>query len=263
MKAKTKLATFLLSTVAVSMQLSNPVQAQVIDFESLPDGSPSTNTGVLLAPYTLSNGTTVTFGFDVNNDLIIDHNAIILSRTDTTSIPAYTSSGIPNIDRTPNKAGGNFLLRAPRSTALEGANLNVFDDTLATPASFLVQYSGTPVNSLSGELWDVDNAERYLIEALTGGGTLISSFLTPVIPAGEGPGTFDGQPFKFLFSDLSQNIGFLRISGSSRIGGGGFAFDNFNATGATTETVLEPGSLLGLLAMGAFGSISIFKRLNN
>ncbi|MBD1929461.1 PEP-CTERM sorting domain-containing protein [Trichocoleus sp. FACHB-90] len=262
MKTKTKLATFVLSTVAISMQLSSSVQAQVINFESLPDGSPSTATGALLAPYTLSNGTTVTFGFDVNNDLIIDHNAIIVSRKDS-NLPGYTSSGIPNIDRTLNNAGGNFLLRARRSTALEGANLNVFKDTLATPASFLVQYSGTPVNSLSGELWDVDHGERYLIEALTGGGTLINSFLTPEIPAGAGAGTFDGKPFKFLFSDLSQSIGFLRISGFSRIAGSGFAFDNFNATGAKKETVPEPGSLLGLLAMGAFGSISIFKRLNN
>jgi hypothetical protein len=264
MKTKTKLATFVLSTVAVSMQLSSSVQAQVIDFESLPNGSPSTDNQPLLAPYTLSNGTAVTFGFDINNDLIIDYNAIIDSRNDNQA--AYTSSlsgvSVPDADLTPNRAGGNFLLRAP-ALATEGVTLNVFNNVPGTtPASFLVQYSGTPVNSLSGEIWDIDAGERYLVEALTAGGGLISSFLTPVVPAGEGPGTFNALPYKISFSNLSQDIGFLRVSGSSRITGGGFAFDNFDAIGATISTVPEPNSLLGLVAMGSLGSISIIKRLN-
>jgi hypothetical protein len=261
MKTTAKLAAFTLSAVAVSMQLSSPVQAQVIDFESLPNGAPSTDNQPLLAPYTLSNGTTVTFGFDTNNDLVIDYNAIIESRTDG-GAPAYTSAGIPDIDRTPNNVGGNFLLRTPQ-IASEGVNLNVFNNVPGSiPASFLVQYSGTPVNSLSGEIWDIDNGERYLVEALTAGGTLLDSFITPVIPNGEGAGTFDGKPYTVSFSNLAQNIGFLRISGFSRIGGGGFAFDNFDATGATIETVPEPTSLLGLLAIGSVGSISVLKKLN-
>lgn len=88
----------------------------------------------------------------------------------------------------------------------------------------------------------------------------MDSFRTSGIPAGEGSGTFDGKPLKFLFSNLSQSVGFIRISGSERIGGSGFAFDNFNATGAKTETVPEPASALALLGFSSLGLASGLKR---
>ena len=146
------------------------------------------------------------------------------------------------------------MLRAP-------GGLSVFDNTRATPADFIVKYTGTSVRSASGQLWDIDSGEKYLIEALDSTRTLISSITTPTVPENESPDTFSALPFDFSFSKLTSDIGFIRISSIERGNGGGFAFDNFDATGETiSQDVPEPASILSLLGFAGLGSISILKR---
>ncbi|MEM8637667.1 MAG: PEP-CTERM sorting domain-containing protein [Cyanobacteria bacterium P01_G01_bin.54] len=235
----------MLSAVAASALLGfgamGAAEAQIIDFETLPGGGTPTDNQALTGGYT-TGGTTVNFGFDIDGDLIADLDAIIESRNDDLSTGAgYTSSGIPERDLSPTGEGGDFLLRAPSS-------LDVF-----TNADFLVSYSDDAVRSVSGQIWDIDYGERYLIEALNTSGGLIDSFLTPATPDREGVGTFDGLPYDFTFVDLAEDIAFVRITGSERIRGGGFAFDNFDATGATVEPpteVPEPASVAALTLFG-------------
>lgn len=236
------------TTTLFSLGAVSTAQAQIIDFETLPDGiTTPTDNQALTGSYNIG-GTTVNFGFDVDGDLIADLDAILESRNDSLATGGgYTSSGIPDLDLTPTGEGGDFLLRAP-------SGFNVFDDVgTATPVDFLVTYSGAAVRSVGGQLWDIDGGERYFIEALDANGGLLDSLLTPVVPNGEQIGTFDALPFNFAFTDLSEDIGFVRISGSSRVNGGGFAFDNFDATGTTVdpEDVPEPASLVALVMLGS------------
>lgn len=227
--------------------------AQIIDFETLPNDSIPTDNQELLDSYNI-NGTNLIFGFDINRDLVIDFNARIESRTDSPNTRFAYTHNIPggflsDVDLTETGEGGNFLLRTPQSTTTEGAYLSLFDDIPgATSADFIVQYTGTPTNSTSGQLWDIDGGENYLIEALQTDGTLIDSLITPTVPIGEGEGTLNSLPFDFSFSNLAEDIGFLRISGSNQIAGGGFAFDNF-VIGETFETVPEPSSTIALLSI--------------
>lgn len=234
-------------TTTLLLSFSGSAQAALIDFETLPDGiTTPTDNAALTNSYTV-NGTTVTFGFDTNNDLTIDADALFESRNDGGNTGrAYTSfPGGVDIDRTATNEGGDWLLRAP-------GGLNVFSTD-----DFIVKYTGTPARSASGQLWDLDRGEIYSIAALDSTGTVVSSITTPPIPGGEGPDTFDALPYNFSFSDLGGDIGYIRISGVRSGGGGGFAFDNFNATQSTVnpEPVPEPLTILGSATALGFGGL--------
>lgn len=226
--------------------------ASVINFETLPDGvTTPTDNAALTVPYIDNNGTIVIFGFDTDNDLNINLDAVLESRTDGFTGIAYTVRGLPDLDLTAMGEGGDWLLRAP-------SGINFFDNiSNRTTADFIIQYMGMRPTSASGQLWDIDGGESYLIEALDVSGVLISSLTTPTVPGDGGPGTFNGLPFTFSFEDLASEIGFIRISGLDRISGGGFAFDNFNATAAAQ--VPEPGAL-GALALLSLGSWFVKKK---
>ncbi|MEQ9550086.1 MAG: PEP-CTERM sorting domain-containing protein [Coleofasciculus sp. G3-WIS-01] len=236
-------------TTTLLLSFSGSAQAALIDFETLPDGiTTPTDNAALTNSYTV-NGTTVTFGFDTNGDLTIDADAAFESRNDSINTGvSYTHGSSPDLDRTATNEGGDWLLRSPGGVDF----LNVFDS-----ADFIVKYTGAPATSASGQLWDIDAGEIYSIEAFDSTGTIISSITTPPIPGGEGPNTLSGLPYDFSFSNLSSDIGSIRISGVERIGGGGFAFDNFNATQSTVnpEPVPEPLTILGSATALGFGGL--------
>ena len=233
---------FVTATITTLSFGSSAGIAAIIGFEELPDGTTPTDDAALTDSYE-ENGTLITFGFDTNNDLVIDRDAVFESRNDSGAELAYTHSNIPDLDRTTNGEGGNWLLRAP-------GNLSIFTNS----STFLVQYSGATVNSASGQLWDIDYTERYLIEALSSSGVLLDSFLTPTVLDNEGPNTFSGLPFDFSFDALSDNIGFIRVTGQKQSTfGGGFAWDNFNATQSDLPSPSEPMPVPEPLS--AFGTI--------
>ncbi len=164
----------------LAFAIAGPVEASTITFETLPDGfTTPTDNAALTSSYTVD-GTTVTFGFDINGDLEIDADAILESRNDDYGPGlvglAYTYSGVADVDATPTGEGGDWLLRAP-----QGFNV------------FLVKYTGASAKSASGQLWDIDWGEKYLIEALDPSGTLINYINTPTVPNSEGLDTFNGD----------------------------------------------------------------------
>ncbi|MGK7939864.1 MAG: putative Ig domain-containing protein, partial [Crocosphaera sp.] len=167
------------ATGAKPCEPSNPcdpntaIARNTIGFETTPDGATPKDNAALTSSYN-DQGTVVTFGFDSNHDLTIDKNAVLESRKDGKgSVVGYTSKGVADIDRTTTKEGGNWLLRAPDG-------FNVFKNVgTKKQADFLVVYSGTPVQSASGQLWDIDGGEQYKIEALDAKGQVISTILTP------------------------------------------------------------------------------------
>ena len=77
----------------------------------------------------------------------------------------------------------------------------------------------------SGEIWDIDGPEQYRVTAFDSNGDEIASLTSPA-------GGLDGQPWAWSFDMDQASIGTITIeavgSGTLR----GFAFDNFNATGA-------------------------------
>lgn len=244
---KVSLYTPLLAIGSVALATAS-AQAIVINFETLPNGNTPTDNQqlALLASYNVDGSTSVSFGFDTNDDLVRDVAARLESRTDATNTNfGYTSSGVPDADLTTTDEGGNWLLRTPRGLS-ELPAVNIF-----TGADFLITYSGTLPNSASGEIWDLDLGEKYQIDALGVGGSVISSIVTPDVTDDENPSTtFNGLPYTFSFSNLNNPIAFIRISGTDiGVSPGGFAFDNFDATNPVDPPVgtPEPTSVLALI----------------
>jgi hypothetical protein len=212
-----------------------PVQCNAgnITFETRPDGTTPTDNEELTASY-IDGSTIVTFGFDTNSDLNIDVNARFEKRgTDTTT--AYSTDTHDDLDKSGASEGGDWMLRNPKD-AEQGA-LSLLNN------AFLVKYSGTLAESVSGQIWDIDAGEQYNIEAFNAVNTLLFSILTPVGPGGCCGGPADGLPFNFTFTNLISPVTTIKITqiqGEQVIG---FGFDNFSTT-----VVPEPGSALLFLS---------------
>lgn len=211
----------------------------VIDFETLPNGETPIDNSELVDAYD-DGETKITFGFDLDDDLTIDLNARLESRLESGNKFAYTHSNggqsKRDLDRTEDQEGGNWLLRAPRSEEIpQGKSFNLYNGD-----TFLVVYDGKLNNSVSGQLWDLDNEEQYKVEAIDESGQVIKTFTTPVIPDGEGPKTYSGLPTTFFFNAVPRPIKTLRFSGfKPRGGNGGFAFDNFSAKYVCSEVASD------------------------
>lgn len=193
--------------------------------------------------------TGVRFGFDTNNDLIIDAPAHYENRWNGFDAPtaAYTSgsSTLPNLadaDLSPGNIGGDWLVREPK--AQESPSASVF----AGGDWFIIEYSGLLPSSCSGEIWDVDNGEQYVVNAYDSLGTLLATYVPPVGLHPDLPGSRNGLETTFAFSGLSAPIAKIGIYLQSTTGGGGFAFDNFNATQVPSPGA---GTILALAAVPA------------
>ncbi len=234
-----------LSPLAVLALCACSASAAVIDFETTALGVlPLDNAN---ATGTFFDGPTgVNFGFDTNSDLIIDAPAHFENRWNGFDAPyaAYTSgsSTLPNLadaDLSPGNIGGDWLLREPKQAETPSASVFAGGDW------FIIEYSGVLPTSCSGEIWDVDNGEQYVVNAYDSVGTLIATYVPPVGLHPDLPGSRNGLETTFVFSGLSSPIAKVGIYLQSTIAGGGFAFDNFNAT-----QVPAPGAVV-VMGMGA------------
>lgn len=225
--------------------------AQTIDFETLPDGSPTIDQQFISDQYV------ATFG--VRFDLVdpVDLTPIGSPRIAKVGNPetAFTGCG-PDTPLPDQGVGVAFLT----------------DDTsLTTQAATLLLTYSTPVAQAAGVVLDIDTRtgsdyEEWTVEALDASmAVLDTAVLTaPYGPdtcnAGQGPG--DGRAAGFLFDRPSPDIRFILIRYTGTATDVGLAFDNFSPTTIpgppsvtidTTETDACFGETQDITATGAGG----------
>ena len=237
-----------LSFLAAVALCAGSASASVIDFELDAFGTTPVDDAVVSGVF-FDGLTGVRFGFDTDHDLAIDAPAHYENRWNGFDAPyaAYSAATIPgqNIadeDLSPGNIGGDWLLREPKGLETPGASVFVGGDV------FIVEYSGVLPLACSGEIWDVDFGEQYVVNAYDALDNLIGTYVPPVGIDANLPGSRNGLDTGFSFSGLSAPIAKLGIHLQSTIGGGGFAFDNFNAT-----QVPAPGAA-ATLGIGLFVS---------
>ncbi len=242
--------------LAMTMFVSSSVSfGFVIDFECLPP-TPASGSGCvapsdnaqIVGPYT--DGTTsVAFGFDTNNDLVIDVPARFEKRGvqggPVDPIISYVADNpvVQDIDLTTNNVGGDWLLRNPKTPEPDAVTLFSGDD-------MLIVYSGILPNAASAQVWDLDGLEQWRFEAFDSSDSPITFIDTIPGPGNSTGGQFDGRPYSISFNNLPTLIKTIRVS---QIGGSptaGFGFDNFNATAGIPEPSTLFLATLGLLGIG-------------
>ena len=250
--------------VVLAAQISH---AATITFEKLPDGSDPIDDLHLPLDYVYYDGTTgLSFGIDNTGDGIADVPAVIEDRTNNdyanTGCWGYTDSGPTRTDFDSGGDGGSWLIRSQRgcaqakdvdgNTFQEGTYILKTNATTGGDNNFVVTYSGElPVNA-AGQLWDLDRGEIFDAYAYDENGVEISvERLGPYCDQG-GPrvslaecvgGNADGDERGNAFVFNSDTTNGLPVNNPNATPikrvvvkffktnyGGGFAFDNFNAT---------------------------------
>lgn len=224
--------------------LMAPAHAGLIDFESLPGGGTPTDNQELTSSYS-DGATNVTFGFDTNDDFVIDLNARLENRGGADAISGYLATNHDDADQSTGGVGGDWMLREPGGVTNSAAESPIVN--MGAGDDFLILYSGLLPTSAAGQIWDWDNNEAWLISAFDSSNALISEISTGINTDPNRGGTYDGRPLEFSFSGLSSAIAMIRISFTGTAANAGFAFDNFNANEATSF-IPEPGPLALLMA---------------
>lgn len=170
-------------------------------------------------PFTV-NETFIRFGFDLNDDLIIDAPALFERYGEDGSDSFIVSrcgdqelDSLWDVDCTPTGEGGDFFLRNPDFVSLLSGH------------DLIIEYTGKLPNSLAGQLWDVDFrgtdlSDAYLIEAFDTNGVLLREVAVSKFDL---PASLDGLPFNFALVTTNP-IRRVRISSNNV---GALGFDNF------------------------------------
>lgn len=229
--------------------LESQVLASVIDFETLPNGNISSDDTVLdLNDAYVMDGIGVTFGFDTNNDQIIDTEGI-LEEVGNDTIDGFFNDSLLQLDTAATGFEtqlGNFFLRQPVS-------LNNF-------GTFIIDFeSTTPLTAASGEIWDVDgnslNTEQYQVDAFNSSNILLDTIISPI----GNDLTLDGKPWTFDFSALSDIEQIWITFIGTRTTSVGLAFNNFFVKTDVTS-VPEPSTMIGLGLLATLGIGTRLKR---
>jgi len=241
----------LLSAVCVCLlvSISSSASAAIIDFETQPNGSGSTdNTALGLNDAYVIDGVSVTFGFDADNDGVTDTEAIFEQAGDTDTTRGFLNDVLGQFDTADpgfESQLGNYFLR-------KQGNIN------SDFGTFIIDYtSSTPVTAASGEIWDIDGGglgdEQYQIQAFDSNNSLLATIISPL----GNDLTLDGRPFTFGFSGLS-GIDQIRIDFISQKSKIGLAFNNFSPT----TTVVPVPAAIWLFGSGMLGLIGVARRKN-
>ena len=248
--------------VVLAAQMS---YAATITFEKLPDGSDPIDDLHLPIDYVYYDGRTgLSFGIDNTGDGIADVPAVIENRDNNDLASAgcfgYTNAGPTRVDFDAGGDGGSWLIRSQTGCAqAHDVNGNTFQEgtfNLKTnnvtggDNNFVVTYSGDLPVSAAGQLWDLDRGETFDAYAYGENGAQIAVVRLGPFCDNEGPRVFgciggnvlgDERGTAFVFNSDTTNglpvnnpnatpikrivVQFFRTNF-----GGGFAFDNFNAT---------------------------------
>ncbi|HEX5371146.1 MAG TPA: hypothetical protein VFW84_00275 [Aquabacterium sp.] len=227
---------FALTTALALAFCTSVVHAAVIDFESVPGGSPSDQLAIT-SQYEPLFG--VTFS---------------LSSGDSPYLEAV--GGADAGDGFVNNALNAVDVAAPGfEPQLQGHFLRIGTTGLAAvPVPRLLISYTTPVAAASAQIWDIDGdpsaTEQWQVEAFNSGGALVASLLSP-LGTSYGVSSLDGKPWTWSFdrggvADIASiSLTFV----GSKTSGIGLAFDNFSPS-SPAPAVPEPGALALAVAGG-------------
>lgn len=224
----------------------NASSAAVIDFETIPGGSPSDQLSIT-DQYLTDFG--VTFSLEDVNGTPLD---------DTLKLEK-TGSG---------DAGHGFWNAANSSYDIEATGhegelgdyfLRFGTVTFArTPGPVLVVTYATPVGAASAQIWDIDAApnnadgfEAWTVSARDNMGSVIDTIVSPNGIDESSPTSLNAKPWTWSFSHASNDISSITIAFSGTSSIVGLAFDNFSPASSVVPlpaaAPLFGGALLGLL----------------
>lgn len=232
--------------------------AEVIIFETAPDGGTAVDDAPLSSPYNITGGT-VRFFYDINGNNNYDPGVDVFPSFEAAgrdTVNAFSSGWDNSADiPRPGYAAqlGNYFLR----TAGTGQPAGL---PPPPPGPFIAQCltSGT-ITAISGELWDIDGGsnggtEQWRIEVLGSSGGVLASELSP-LGVDESAASLDSLPWIFSFDSLAPSAESVRLTFiGTKTNGIGFAFNNFSVT-----FVPEPSSLI-LFALACPGLLLYLRK---
>jgi len=229
--------------------------ASLIDFETTHSGGvPSDNLVVELDHYFISDGVSVSFGFDTTDDGFPDSTGMFEEAAGGEEVVGgVKNSGFKS------SYGSRYDIAATGYEALLGNYFFRQKEAYMPFGTFHIIYDAVdPVTAASGEIWDIDGktgkTEQFYVEAFNGSVSLASIYSPLGISYGQN--SLDGKPWVFGFNGLS-NITRIEITFvGSKTQGIGLAFNNFSPlqdVRVPLSTVPEPATFaivtLGLLGL--------------
>lgn len=185
--------------------------AQVINFETIPGGSPV-------------DGMTIDSQFESDFGVTFS--------LEGGGAPVLAKVGAP---RTAFQ-GYNLLPDQPAPGVNAGEYFLTDDGVVSGPPTPLIIRYSTPVSGAGGSILDIDGAEEFTVQARDAGDNVIA---TRVLPPNN---VLDGSATPWQFDLGSDVIHSIRIVFTGSGGGVGLAFDNFS----TSAPIPEPASILGV-----------------
>ncbi|NTS76819.1 PEP-CTERM sorting domain-containing protein [Catenovulum sp. SM1970] len=236
-----------LATSFVFIPFSN---AGLITFEQTANNQqPVDNQTIALTDYFMAGGVKVRFGFDTDNDDILDMQAVFEKAGNNDKNTGFWGAwGKDTAAPGYENQLGDFFIR--QSNAYD--NFGVFT---------ILYDAANPVMAASGEIWDIDHSqhqgtEQFLVQAFNGN-TLLESIYSPM---GDNM-SLDAKPWTFAFNN-QPNISKIEVTFvGTKQSGIGLAFNNFAPTQDLTQiqTVPEPETIL-LFLSGLIGIALIRKK---
>jgi hypothetical protein len=240
------------STVLALLAASGSAAAQAIDFETLPDGSPTTDQQTISNEYDVP-------PYGVSFEIVDSAGGHVgFPKLAKVGFPRTAFQGCLNGDDLPS----------PHGQTLVGQTFLTDDGSVGLPAGELLVTYSSPVASASGHMVDVDRGpgqyEEWVITAYDAGGGVVDTFTLiapdgPDTPCASGPGVGSGEGAVVLWQVDSPGgaatISSIRFAYTGTVTGVGIAFDNFSPSAIVPiPTPALPAWGIGALLVGALAA---------